>query len=114
MVTTVIGSRFITYAYDRLNRLATVSEGSTQTTYTYNTLGSRSRTTTRLNGALVTTTAYAYNIAGLPTAIANYGSDNLIVSSFSYTYRGEPKERNPKLLPIGDGFGFLLFFGDLS
>ena len=23
------------------------------------------------------------------------------------------KERNPKLLPIGDGFGFLLFFGDL-
>ena len=28
--------------------------------------------------------------------------------------QGEPKERNPKLLPIGDGFGFLLFFGDLS
>ena len=27
---------------------------------------------------------------------------------------GETKERNPKLLPIGDGFGFLLFFGDLS
>ena len=27
--------------------------------------------------------------------------------------QGEPKERNPKLLPIGDGFGFLLFFGDL-
>ena len=22
---------------------------------------------------------------------------------------GEPKQRNPKLLPIGDGFGFLLF-----
>ena len=28
--------------------------------------------------------------------------------------QGEPKERNPKLLPIGDGFGFLLFFGDLQ
>ncbi len=25
----------------------------------------------------------------MPTAIANYGSDNLIVSSFSYTYRGD-------------------------
>ena len=23
------------------------------------------------------------------------------------------KERNPKLLPIGDGFGFLLILGDL-
>ncbi len=89
VVTMVMSSRSVTYAYDRLNRLATVSEGNTQTTYTYNTLGGRSQTTTRLNGALVTTTAYAYNIAGLPTAVANYGSDNLIVSSFSYTYRGD-------------------------
>ena len=32
----------------------------------------------------------------------------------SRAQHGEPKERNPKLLPIGDGFGFLLFFGDLS
>ena len=29
-------------------------------------------------------------------------------------YPTSAKERNPKLLPIGDGFGFLLFFGDLS
>lgn len=28
--------------------------------------------------------------------------------------QGEPNLRNPKLKPIGDGFGFLLFFGDLS
>ena len=37
-----------------------------------------------------------------------------------WQFLGEPKERNPKLLPIGDGFGFLVifeentFFGDLS
>ena len=37
-----------------------------------------------------------------------------ILSISNIASTGEPKERNPKLLPVGDGFGFLLFFGDLS
>lgn len=37
-----------------------------------------------------------------------------IVGLFDFARTGEPNKRNPKLLPIGDGFGFLLFFGDLS
>ena len=42
------------------------------------------------------------------------------IVSLVQVQQGEPKERNPKLLPIGDGFGFLVifaentFFGDLS
>ena len=44
----------------------------------------------------------------------------LIMMSLVQVQLGEPKERNPKLLPIGDGFGFLVIFeenifsGDLS
>ena len=72
----------VTYTYDRLNRLLTVSEnGKTKATYTYDTNGNRASLTYD-NGV---TTTYGYNLANWVTSLTNKkGSTSL--SSFTYTY----------------------------
>jgi len=48
-----------------------------------------------------------------------FDTDLLIMMSLVRAQHGEPKEKNPKFLPIGESFGFLVvfrentFFGDL-
>ena len=51
--------------------------------------------------------------SGIIYSLRNH-SVKMCLSAKLHFYTMKPKERNPKLLPIGDGFGFLLFFGDLS
>ena len=72
----------VTYTYDTLNRLSTVTEdGALKATYTYDTNGNRA-SLTYANGVSET---YSYNLANWVTGLTNkLGSTTL--SSYSYTY----------------------------
>ena len=70
------------YVYDYFNRVATVKEDNvTVATYTYDVNGNRA-TTTYANG---TSTAYAYNLANMPTSVVNK-EGNTVISSYAYNY----------------------------
>ena len=72
----------VTYTYDTLNRLSTVSEdGVTQAAYTYDTNGNRS-SLTYAHGVQET---YTYNKANWITGLVNAMGEE-ILSSFAYTY----------------------------
>lgn len=75
----------MTYAYDALDRLTSVTEGGITTTYTYDANGNRASQTT---GAV--SVAYTYNdpnlVIGLTNTMTNAGGEAVVISAFAYTY----------------------------
>ncbi len=81
----------ITYSYDNLNRLSTVSaNGAIEATYTYDTNGNRATLT--LGNGVVTT--YSYNLANWVTNLSNKNSDGEVLSSYDYTYYASGSQRS--------------------
>ena len=80
----------VTYTYDRLNRLSTVSEnGILQATYTYDVNGNRA-SLTYANGV---EESYAYNKANWITRLENKKGEETL-SSFSYTYYASGSQKS--------------------
>ena len=80
----------VTYTYDTLNRLSTVSEnGTLQATYTYDTNGNRA-SLTYANGVVE---AYQYNKANWITALTN-SKDGQTLSSYAYTYYASGSQKS--------------------
>lgn len=80
----------VSYTYDALNRLATVSEsGQPQAAYTYDTNGNRA-SLTYANGV---TETYRYNKANWLTDVENKNAGG-VVSSFTYTYYASGSQKS--------------------
>ncbi len=80
----------VSYTYDALNRLATVSEsGQPQAAYTYDTNGNRA-SLTYANGV---TETYRYNKANWLTNVENKNAGG-VVSSFTYTYYASGSQKS--------------------
>ena len=80
----------VSYTYDALNRLATVSEsGQQQAAYAYNTNGNRA-SLTYANGV---TETYRYNKANWLTNVENKNAGG-VVSSFTYTYYASGSQKS--------------------
>ena len=54
------------------------------------------------------------NTWGLRSRDSDSSNANYIIGSLVRAQQGEPKFGNPKLLPIGNGFGFLFVFEDFD
>ena len=81
----------ISYSYDNLNRLLTVSEnGAIEATYTYDTNGNRASLTLG-NGV---TTTYSYNLANWVTNLSNKNSSGATLSSYAYTYYASGNQKS--------------------
>jgi len=81
----------ISYSYDNLNRLSTVSEnGAIEATYTYDANGNRA-TLTLGNGV---TTTYSYNLANWVTNLSNKNSSGATLSSYAYTYYASGNQKS--------------------
>ena len=80
----------VSYTYDALNRMATVSEsGQPQAAYTYDTNGNRA-SLTYANGV---TETYRYNKANWLTDVENKNAGG-VVSSFTYTYYASGSQKS--------------------
>lgn len=80
----------VSYTYDVLNRLLTVSEnGELQATYTYDTNGNRAGLT-YANGVVTT---YTYNAANWVTSLQNTRNGETI-SGFTYTYYASGSQKS--------------------
>ena len=102
-------SQNVSYTYDNLNRLSTVSEDDQlQAAYTYDANGNRS-TLTYANGVVE---SYTYNKANWVTSVTNRLGDT-VLSSYAYTYypTGNQKTKTDhtgkKTTYVYDGLGRL-------
>jgi YD repeat-containing protein len=87
-VTGVVKS-VVTYGYDKMFRLTTVTENGDTTTYTYDANGNRA--TMDMSGC-DSLTEYGYNDANLVTSMTNY-ADSVKVSEFTYSYYTDGNQR---------------------
>ncbi len=71
-----------TYAYDSLNRLASVTDIKGTTLYTYDAVSNK----LSVKYPNTTSEIYTYDVMNRPTLVNNIANKNTVISSFKYTY----------------------------